>query len=188
MVYYLDANMINNPWSFEKELKKLLLPLKKFIYKRLGNDTNAVDLVISDTLTAGWQGYKKFKHKSTYFTWLCRISLNKIADYYRDQVHERSRIVVPTLKAMSLIEATDIDPVEKMALNELRNKVNIVLNDLPAEKRKLLWFRYWKDLTYSQIAKILNISERAVEGRLYRAKFSFAKIWSITSNLEPKNS
>ena len=111
MVYYLDANMINNPWSFEKELKKLLLPLKKFIYKRLGNDTNAVDLVISDTFTAGWQGYKKFKHKSTYFTWLCRISLNKIADYYRDQVHERSRIVVPTLKAMSLIEATDIDPV-----------------------------------------------------------------------------
>lgn len=174
--------------AFENELKKLLLPLKKFIYKRTSGDTNAVEIVISDTLTAGWQGYKKFKHKSTYFTWLCRIALNKIADYYRDQVHERSRIVVPTLKAMSLIEATDIDPVERMALKELCDQVNKVLNDLPAEKRKLLWFRYWKDLTYSQIAKILNISERAVEGRLYRAKFLFAKVWSITSNLEPKNS
>ncbi|MEK7470965.1 MAG: hypothetical protein AAB622_03145, partial [Patescibacteria group bacterium] len=73
--------MRNNPWydssdslttsSFEKELKNLLLPLKKFVYKRIGSDTNAVDLVISDTLTAAWQGYKKFKHKSTYFTWLC---------------------------------------------------------------------------------------------------------------------
>ncbi|MDP1710302.1 MAG: sigma-70 family RNA polymerase sigma factor [bacterium] len=180
--------MRNNPWfdsqsslttsSFEKELKNLLLPLKKFIYKRLGSDTNAIDLVISDTLTAGWQGYKKFKHKSTYFTWLCRIALNKIADYYRDQVNERSRIVVPTLKAMSLIEATDIDPVERMALKELCDRVNDVLNLLPTEKRKLLWFRYWKDLTYAQIANILSISERAVEGRIYRAKHDFASTWT----------
>ena len=173
--------MNQNPYSFEAELKRLLLPLKKFIYKRIGSDTNAVEIVISDTLTAGWQGYKKFKHKSTYFTWLCRIALNKIADYYRDQVHERSRIVVPTLKAMSLIEATDIDPVERMALQELSDSVNAVLNKLPPEKRKLLWFRYWKDLTYSQIAKMLNISERAVEGRLYRAKHDFSSAWTTNN-------
>lgn len=139
---------------------------------------NEVEEVFEETVVAAWRGYKTFEHKSTYFTWLCRIALNKIADYYRDQINHRSHIVVPTLKAISLVEATDIPPEERLALKELCDKVNDCLNLLPYQTRKLLWFRYWKDLSYRQIAEILDVSERAVEGRLYRAKDEFSRVWT----------
>ncbi|MEK7536681.1 MAG: sigma factor-like helix-turn-helix DNA-binding protein [Patescibacteria group bacterium] len=60
-----------------------------------------------------------------------------------------------------------------MALDELRNKVNEVLNLLPPEKRKLLQYKYFRDLSYKEISIILQISTRAVEGKIYRAKNAF---------------
>lgn len=170
--------MSQNPRWFKKLYKETSRPLFAFIAKRMGARTSQVEEIFEETVVAAWKGYKTFEHKSTYFTWLCRIALNKIADYYRDQINERSHIVTPTLKAMSLVEADDISPVERLALKELCNKVNSCLDLLPVQTRRLLWFRYWKGLSYAQIAKIMDVSVRAVEGRLYRAKDEFAKVWT----------
>lgn len=144
----------------------------------MGANPDTADEIVSQTFIAAWKGFSSFKHKSTYFTWLCRIALNKIANYYRDQINERSHIITPALKAMSLVEANDISPVERLALKELCDKVNSCLNLLPYEKRRLLWFRYWEDLSYEKIGKMLGISTRSVEGRLYRARHEFGKAWT----------
>jgi RNA polymerase sigma-70 factor (ECF subfamily) len=170
--------MSQNPRWFKDIYNQFSNPLFRFIAKRMRTNQKEVEEVFEETVVAAWKGYKTFQHKSTYFTWLCRIALNKIADYYRDQINQRSHIVVPTLKAISLVEATDIPPEERLALKELCGKVNDCLNLLPYHTRKLLWFRYWKDLSYRQIAEILNVSERAVEGRLYRAKDEFSRVWT----------
>lgn len=165
--------------KFEKVYKLLVSPVTRFVAKRTGiADEKIVDEIVCDTFSSAWKSYSSFKHKSTYFTWLCRIALNKIADYYRDQINHRSRFVVPNLKAFANLEALDNSPIEKMALKELCDNVNKCLDLLPSEKRRLLWYRYWKDYSYAQIAKILHISIRAVEGRLYRAKSSFAEVYT----------
>jgi RNA polymerase sigma factor (sigma-70 family) len=164
---------------FESVYKSLAIPLTKFVIKRVSGDSQAIEEVLSATMVAGWKGWSTFRHKSSYFTWLCRIALNKIADYYRDQIHRNSRIVVPLIEAITDIDNKSLSPEESLALKELRKSVNECLNLLPTEKRRLLWFRYWKDMSYAEISKILGISERAVEGQLCRAKDSFAKVWSL---------
>ena len=55
-------------------------------------------------------------------------------------------------------------------LDELRSSVRSCIKLLPEDKKRLLFLRYWKELTIKQIAKQLGISERAVEGKLYRAR------------------
>ncbi len=169
----------NNPRvkrAFETLYKKWALPLTKFIVKRMGGDTEAAEEVFSRTITAAWKGFTTFRHKSSFFTWLCRIALNKIADYYRDQVNYNSRFITPTIKKLSQYKSKDINLEEKLALEELKEAVHDCLNLLPYEKRRLLWLRYWQELTLAEIAKTLGISERAVEGRLYRARQSLATI------------
>jgi len=171
--------MSKNPQiPFENVYKKLALPLTKFIIKHIGGNENFVDDVLSETFVAAWKGWNTFKHKSSYFTWLCRIALNKIADYYRDQVNGSSGIIVPLFGNLNIPDDKSLSPEEKISLQELRKSVNNCLSLLPYDKRKLLWFRYWQDLSYREIAKLLGISERAVEGRLYRAKESFGKIYN----------
>lgn len=164
--------------QFENLYKKFISPLTRFVFKKIGSDPEAADIIVSETFEAAWKGYKSFKNKSTFFTWLCRIALNKIADYYRDQINRRSRLVVPTLKKLSQIESKELPIVERLALNELTDKVNEVLDLLPEEKRKLLQYKYYRDLSYKEISLELKISPRAVEGKIYRAKKAFVKLFS----------
>jgi RNA polymerase sigma-70 factor (ECF subfamily) len=164
---------------FESVYKNLALPLTKFVIKRVSGDSQATEEVLSATMISAWHGWNTFKHKSSYFTWLCRIALNKIADYYHDQIHQGSRIVVPLIDSITDMDSKNISPDEALALKELRGSVNDCLNLLPPKKRKLLQFRFWYDLSYEEIAKIMGISERAVEGQLYRAKHEFAKVWAL---------
>jgi len=168
--------------QFEELYKKSLSPLTRFVFNKIGSNPDVADDIIANTFAAAWKGYKSFKHKSTFITWLCRIALNKIADYYHDQVHEGSRIVVPLLDSVTQMDKESLGPEERLALKELRASVNDCLNLLPYEKRRLLWFRYWKDMSYNQIAKVLGLSERAVEGKIYRAKHDFAKVWNQNKN------
>lgn len=163
---------------FEVVYKNLAVPLTKFVIKRVSGDSQATEEVLSATMIAAWRGWNTFRHKSSYFTWLCRIALNKIADYYHDQVNSRSAIIVPLIDAITQKDEKSLSPEEGLALADLRKSVNGCLNLLPTEKRRLLWFRYWKDMSYGEISKIMGISERAVEGQLYRAKEKFASAWA----------
>lgn len=147
----------------------------KFLIKRTGGNQEAAEEVFSRTVFAAWKGWHTFEHKSRFFTWLCRISLNKLADYYRDQIHERSRLITPTLKEWANIQDKNLTPEEKIALDNLRSCVHACLDLLPEEKRKLLYLRYWQEKTIKNIADLLGISERAAEGKIYRAKFTFRK-------------
>lgn len=165
----------NTPRAFEVVYKQVALPLTKFIAKRT-KDPELVEEVFAQTMAAAWKGWGTFKHKSTYLTWLCRIALNKIADYYRDQVNSHSLIVVPLLEDLVEVGKSNPAPDELMALEELKVAVNSCLNLLSPEKRQLLQFRYWKDLTQKQISRRLGISERAVEGKLYRARKDFENV------------
>lgn len=150
--------------------RKFNLPLMRFIIKRMGGDINGAEEVFSQTVEAALKGWYTFENKSTYFTWVCRIALNKMADYYRSQVNERSAIVAPGFEILASIGSNELNPEEKMTLDELKLSVLNCLNLLPTQKRRLLYLKYWKDLSYKEIARLLGLTERAVEGQIYRAK------------------
>lgn len=165
--------------GFEKVYLDLALPVYKFIIKKTGGDIDAAEEVSSRTFEAALKGWDAFGHRSSYFTWVCKIALNKWADYYRSQIHERSKIVAPLLEEISKIEDKGLSLEEKLALKELRASVKECLLMLPKQKRQLLYLRYWENLTIEKIAKIVGLSPRSVEGRLYRAKKNLAFKFSI---------
>ena len=148
----------------------------KFLVKRMGGDQQAAQEVFSRTIAAAWQGWDTFRHKSSYFTWICRIGLNKIADYYRDQVNDNSRWVLPVLENLAYSDPDQLSPLEKLELAELRASLRECLNLLPDDKRRLLQFRYWRELSIREIAAIFNTTERSIEGKIYRAKGILKKI------------
>ena len=165
--------------SFEVIYRLLALPLLKFIVKKMGGDQAAAEEVFGRTISAAWEGWHTFRHKSSYFTWICRIGLNKIADYYRGQVNDNSRWILPLLEDIASADTNELDPYERASLSELRSAMRECLDLLPDEKRKLLQFRYWREMTIKEISLLTKISERAVEGKIYRAKQVLKKILRI---------
>lgn len=165
--------------SFERIYPSLKTALVKFIAKRIGSDKEAVDEVFSRTVVAAWKGWGSFRHKSSYLTWFCAISLRKIADYYREQVHENSLIVTPFLENIAdALQTDDYSPEEILSQHELVASIRECLKLVSEEKRRILYLRYWRDLTIKEIAKSFGTSERAVEGKIYRAKKVFKAVFS----------
>lgn len=163
--------------SFEIVYRRLTLPIMKFLVKRMGGDQQAAEEVFARTIAAAWEGWTSFRHKSSYFTWVCRIGLNKIADYYRDQVNDNSRWVLPVLENLAVGNADELTPLERLQLAELRAAMRECLNLLPDDKRQLLQFRFWREMTIKEIALLTKTSERAVEGKIYRAKQVLKKLF-----------
>jgi len=166
----------SKPIGFEILFKNIALPLMKFIIKRMGGDEEAAEEVFARTSLAAWEGWRAFKNKSSFFTWICKIALNKIADYYREEINRDSKFVAPLLEDIAGCYSNDLLPEEKLAINELRASVRACIKLLPEEKKRLLFLRYWKELSIKQIARQLGTSERAIEAKLYRARKRLNKI------------
>lgn len=150
--------------------------LLKFLLKRNGGDSDAAQAVLQDTYVAAFHSFHTFRHKSSWFTWLCKIALNKLADYYRHQINYRSKFVVPSLNQINSFMDPGLTPEEKLSLDELKLSVNNSLDLLPDNYRRLLHLRYYRELSLKEICLQLHLSPRQLEGRMYRAKKALAKV------------
>lgn len=160
--------------NFEDTYRKLTPIVIKFIAKRTGADREVVEEICSSTMAAAWKGWHTFKHKSSYLTWICRIALNKIADYYRSEVHRKSKLIAPLLETLVEPDAPSLE--EKLVLDDLKLAVARCLNLLPEDTRKVLRLRYWQEATLTEIAQIMGISPKAAESKLYRARKAFSQV------------
>ena len=152
------------------------------LLKRNGGDLQAAEQVLQDTFLAAYKSFHTFHKKSTYFTWLTKIALNKLADYYRHQVHYKSKVFVPSIEQFNLLVDPGISPEEMLTLEELKFQVNKCLNLLPGEYRRLLHFKYYQELSTREICFKLNLPPRSLEGKLYRAKKALSKIYAAFEN------
>ncbi len=159
--------------------QKFSRPVLKFLLKRNGGDLEAAEQVLQDTFVAAFKSFHAFHHKSGYFTWLCKIALNKLSDYYRHQVHYRSKIIIPSINQINSLIDPALSVEEKYSLDELRYSVNKCLDLIPGEYRRLLHLKYYLKLSGREICLILKLSPRQLEGRLHRARHALAKV--ITS-------
>ena len=82
-------------------------------------------------------------------------------------------MVSPTLEHLNNLIDPQVTPEEFASLEDMSFKIRDCLNLLPEKYKMVLWLRYYKQYSYSEMAKELNMSERAVEGTLYRAKKQF---------------
>lgn len=148
----------------------------KVILKHNGGDLQVAEEVLSDTYTAALHSFHTFKHKSSYFTWLTKIALNKMADYYRHKIHEHSRIFIPSVEYFNSLIDPQITLEEQVSLNDLKFQVQKFLALIPVEYQQILDLKYLQQLSNKEIEIKLNLTPRQLEGRLYRSKKAFAKI------------
>jgi RNA polymerase sigma-70 factor (ECF subfamily) len=148
----------------------------KLLLKKSGGDLTASKEAMQNAYCAAIKSFHTFKHKSSYFTWICRIALNKLSDYYRDQINRESKVIIPSVEKFNSLFDPHLAPEERMALDDLRKSCSECLDLLPTKYRQLLQFKYYEQLSNSEICLKLNLSARSLEGLMYRAKKLLVKI------------
>jgi RNA polymerase sigma-70 factor (ECF subfamily) len=133
-----------------------------------------------DTFVSAFQAIGSFRGESRFFTWLYSIAVNMCRNRQRSFwqrlfLHSASTGAPDVDRDLSeTIEILDSTPwpSEQLEKKELRDQIKRVLMQMPARYRELIVLRDIKELSYSEIAAILEIPLGTVKSGLARARLA----------------
>ena len=111
------------------------------------------------------RGLPKFRQDSKFSTWMYRVTMNTFLNANR--AAKREQEIVGVLDAEEL-EAESAAPVTASILVETTLDVQEAVRGLSTEFRAVVLLRYVADLSYKEIASVLELPLGTVQSRLKR--------------------
>lgn len=134
----------------------------KFIYFKV--DSADAEDITELTFIKAWEKRKKYDpKKSSFSSWLYTIARNTVIDHYR--VSKPVAELDPTLSDDKRISNPKDRTEQSLNADFLREAVS----ELPKNYRDIILLRFIDDLSYSEIAKILDKSEGSIRIMQFRA-------------------
>lgn len=120
--------------------------------------------VLNDTMLTVWQQAARFEGRSRPSTWVFGIA-------YRKALKALSRLPreVQTLAAVEERPGPE-ESDRALALRELRERLTAALGELSVEQRAVVELTYFQELSYREIARILDCPENTVKTRMFHAR------------------
>lgn len=112
-----------------------------------------------------------FRNKSTYKTWIYRITVNLCKDKLRSW--SLKNIVISDFFSKSR-HTYDTPETELMNIESKRQLSEQVMS-LPIKYREVIILYYYEELSYNQIVELLQIRLQTVKSRLHRARILLKK-------------
>lgn len=136
----------------------------------LGNADDALDLS-QETFIAAHQALARFDSERSMRIWLSAIALNKCRDWARKQkVRRFLSFAAPIAEEAEAVPDDGVGVEQATAGRQELDRVTRAIATLPVALKEPLVLRTIEGLSQAETAQILQISEKAVETRLYRAR------------------
>src|SRR5262245_1728188 len=140
--------------------------LRGWIVARV-KDPDLADDLCQEAFLRAFRKLSMLRDPDRFPAWLFKIAGNTLRDHLRREARRRKRITfVPDLEDVD----RPVAPGDPLAKEEAAEKLLEAIRELPRKLRDPLLLRHSKDLSYREIARILGISENAVQVRVFRAR------------------
>lgn len=151
--------------AFERALRPLLRRSAAYAVSFLGVRNDAEDAVQQSALQA-WHRRAQFDTQRPFTPWWFSILRN----HCLDQLRAKSRApTTATCDGLDLSSPADESVLDRLALGTAMEK-------LPDIQRDILRLRYFGDLTYQELAQVLDIPQGTVMSRLHLARKALAAL------------
>ena len=165
------------------ELMKLYRdPLYFMLYEKVSDQELAKDLTI-ESLGKAFQKLHLYTPDYTFSTWLFTVARNHCIDYLR-----KHKLPTISIDKMMLDEdgkrtnfdlvSNDLNPEQKMEKKQRIAFLRQIVDQLKPVYRDLVKMRYFKELSYEEIAETLDIPIGTVKAQLHRSREQLFKILS----------
>jgi RNA polymerase sigma-70 factor (ECF subfamily) len=161
--------------AFEMFYKIYYPRLFRFVLS-ITRDPESVEELIQETLLVVWNKPDRFNYESKISTWVFGIAHNKALKSISKNARRRNDVNVDDFQ-----EALGSD--EGRAAQSWENKewLSNTLDILTPDQRAVIELTFFHELTYQEIAKILNCPENTVKTRMFHAR---KKLQAFAKNQE----
>lgn len=140
-----------------------------------GDDDAALDLT-QQSFIAAFAALGRYERDRPFRSWITRIAINKARDWARRRAVRRMFTFARPLDEAVDVADTSVNAEEELADRRELARVMAGISILPASLKDTLLLRTVEGLSQTETASTLQISEKAVETRLYRARAQLKKI------------
>jgi RNA polymerase sigma-70 factor (ECF subfamily) len=167
----IDGNQLYFKILVDKYQSLVLNTCFHFIHNK-----NDAEDITQEVFIKVYQSIEKFNYQSKLSTWLYRIAVNKSLNFIRDNKKRNvfksiENLFYKNAKYEQQIEEEESDEIKIQRLNLLRNSIQL----LPENQKTAFILHKYEEISYKEIAVIMNTSLASVEGLINRAKINLQK-------------
>lgn len=169
-----------NNEAFDTLLNRHQERIYNYILRIIKNEDVAND-IFQDTFVKAIMNIRKGRYTDTgrFPAWISRIAHNLIIDYFRQEKSENLQSCdideVDLLNRKELSEAT----IEDILITEqIHDDVRLLIDELPAAQREVLMMRYYRNMSFKEIAEATGVSINTALGRMRYAILNMRRIAS----------
>jgi RNA polymerase sigma-70 factor (ECF subfamily) len=121
--------------------------------------------VVQNIFIRVWNGLEKFREDSQLYTWLYRIATNECLSFLDQQKRK------PKARSIEQEEglAERVKGEDHFDSQKLEWKLQIAIQQLPEKQRLVFTLRYYDEMPYEQMSKVLGTSEGALKASYHHA-------------------
>lgn len=160
--------MMQQPRSQEKGLRALMDAYQSRLYwhiRRLILDHDQAQDVLQETFIKAYQNFHQFKQDSQLYTWLYRIATNEALQ----QINKAKRMQKTDEDAEYYLQNLVADNVSAEG-DEIQILLQKAIQTLPEKQKLVFMMRYYDDLPYEEISKIVDMSVGTLKTNYHYAK------------------
>lgn len=123
-----------------------------------------------------YRSLNTFREDSAFSTWLYRITLNTCISYTRKMKrHRLLRLTGQLFREVLQLPDPSASPAEQIIQTQTATSIRRALDSLPEKQHTAFVLSKYDELPQKEIARIMGITEGAVEQLLQRAKINLQK-------------
>jgi RNA polymerase sigma-70 factor, ECF subfamily len=158
-------------------------PVYNLAYRMLNNSGEAEEAA-QEAFIRAFTRLESYDPAHKFSTWLLSITSN----YCIDQLRKRRALLLSIDEPLPPHPALHSDgakgPEAQMMNSQQQEMVQSLLVELPPDYRQAVVLRYWYELSYDEIAEMMDTTVSAIKSRLFRARRQLAEI-GIEKGLVP---
>ena len=157
--------------AFEKVIERHQALVAGTAARMLGSNSDVEDIA-QQVFIRVWKSARRYVPRAKFTTWLLKITRNLVFNELR-RAKRRAHVPLqsePGAEEIPLKDETNPAPDASLLDDELQRAIEEAIMQLPESQRMALVLRRYEQLSYEQIAEVLDLSVPAVKSVLFRAR------------------
>ena len=172
MTEHLDdkelLNQFNEPATKETGYTRIIKKYQEKLYwhiRRMVIEHEDANDVLQNMFIKVWKGLDNFREDSQLYTWLYRIATNECLTFLEQQKKRSSVSLSDVESGLSNRLQADKD----FDANKLEWKLQVAIQQLPEKQRVVFNLRYYDEMPYEKMSRVLETSEGALKASYHHA-------------------
>jgi RNA polymerase sigma-70 factor (ECF subfamily) len=157
-----------NPVTKERAYTAVIKKYQEKLYwhvRRMVIEHEDANDVLQNVFIRVWNALENFREDSQLYTWLYRIATNECLTYIEQQ-KKRSAV---SLNEVETGLSNKIKADSHFDANKLEWKLQLAIQQLPEKQRIVFNLRYYDEMPYEEMSRVLETSEGALKASYHHA-------------------